>query len=138
MTFLNLIKAPRWLWVSVTVFAMAYTTSALAVGTASGTDITNRATVNYDVSTIPQTLIESAPGVGNSTPGAGLGTNTVFEVDNLVDLTVTEVGGTHTRSPSRWMAEFPMHRRRSCLWRTAKATNGQPKRRITHTSAGSC
>ncbi len=96
MTFLNLIKPRRWLWMSVAVFATAYTTSALAVGTASGTDITNRATVNYDVSTIPQTLIESAPGAGNSTPGAGLGTNTVFEVDNLVDLTVTEVGGTHT------------------------------------------
>ena len=96
MTFLNLIKPRRWLWMSVAVFAMAYTTSALAAGTASGTDITNRATVNYEVGAVPQTLIESAPGAGNSTPGATFGENTVFKVDNLVDLTVAEVGGTHT------------------------------------------
>jgi uncharacterized repeat protein (TIGR01451 family) len=81
---------------SVAVFTMGYTTSALAVGTASGTDIVNRATVNYEVGAVPQALIESAPGAGNSTPGATNGTDTVFEVDNLVDLTVAEVGGTHT------------------------------------------
>ncbi len=96
MTFLNLIKAPRWLWVSVSVFAMAYTTSALAVGTASGTDIVNRATINYEVGAVPQELIESAPGAGNSTPGVTNGTDTVFEVDNLVDLTVAEVGAADT------------------------------------------
>ncbi len=96
MTFLNLTKPRRWLWMPVALFAMAYTTSALALGTASGTDITNRATVNYEVSAVPQVLIESAPGAGNSTPGVTEGTDTVFEVDNLVDLTVAEVGGTHT------------------------------------------
>ncbi len=80
----------------MTVFGMVYASSALAVGTASGTDILNRATVNYQVGAVDQTLIESAPGAGNSTPGVTNGTDTVFEVDNLVDLTVTEVLGTHT------------------------------------------
>ncbi len=96
MTFPKLIRAPCLLWMSVAVFAMAYTTSALAVGTASGTNILNRATVNYDVGAVTQEPIESAPGAGNSTSGINNGDDTDFEVDNLVDLTVAEVGATHT------------------------------------------
>ena len=96
MTFLSRFRLRRLLWMSVALYAMAHTTSALAVGTASGTNILNRATVNYEVGAIPQELIESAPGAGNSTPGLGLGTDTDFEVDNLVDLTVAEVNGTYT------------------------------------------
>ncbi len=96
MTFLGRIRHRCLLWMSVALFAMAYTTSALAVGTASGINITNRATINYEVGAVPQELIESAPGVGNSLPGVTNGTDTVFEVDNLVDLTVAEVGAADT------------------------------------------
>jgi len=65
------------------------------LGTASDTDIANRATVDYQVGGVSQTGIESSP-LGNSTPGAGAGADTLFEVDNKVDLTVVEVDGAHT------------------------------------------
>jgi hypothetical protein len=61
---------------------------ALAVGTASGTSIANRSTVNYQVGTIAQTPIESKPGAGNSTPGVGNGADTTFLVDDKVIVTV--------------------------------------------------
>ncbi|MBI5971267.1 MAG: hypothetical protein HY884_08965 [Deltaproteobacteria bacterium] len=60
---------------------------ANAVGTASGTSITNKASINYQVGGVAQTLIESSP-TGNTTAGAGNGTNTTFVVDNRVNLTV--------------------------------------------------
>ena len=41
-------------------------------------------------------VIESAPGAGNSTPGATLGTDTVFEVDRLIDFELTGPGGGNT------------------------------------------
>ena len=46
--------------------------SAFAAGTDTNfdTDITNTASVNYSVSGVPQTVINSSP-TGNSTPGAG-------------------------------------------------------------------
>jgi uncharacterized repeat protein (TIGR01451 family) len=68
---------------------------ALAVGTPSGTSVDNRAQVDYEVGTVAQLPIESSP-TGNSTPGLTNGTDTSFLVDNLVDLTVAEVGGTAT------------------------------------------
>ncbi len=61
--------------------------SALASGTASGTSIANKATVNYDVNSVAQSPIESSP-TGNSTSGAGNGTNTTFVVDNKVDVSI--------------------------------------------------
>ena len=66
--------------------------TAFAAGTASSTNISNTATVNYDVGGVAQTLIESSP-TGNSTPGVGLGTATSFLVDNRVDLTVANSAG---------------------------------------------
>lgn len=82
--------------------------SAWALGTAAGTSIDNRATINYTVSGVGQTLIESDPG-GNSTPGAGLGGDTSFLVDNRVDLTVTNQDGANiivTPSQTGAVTEF--------------------------------
>lgn len=73
---------------------------AHAAGTAAGQPIANRATVNYEVSGVPQTLIESSP-AGNSTAGAGNGTDTSFVVDNRVNLTVVTTDATYvTVSPA--------------------------------------
>jgi len=69
--------------------------SALAAGTASGSSITNTATLNYSVGAVPQTLIESSP-TGNTTAGAGAGTATSFTVDNKINMTVAEVGSSVT------------------------------------------
>lgn len=60
---------------------------AMATGTSSGTSIANKATVNYKVSTVSQTPIESSP-TGNATPGVGNGTNTTFLVDDKVIFTI--------------------------------------------------
>ncbi len=68
---------------------------ALAAGTTSGTNVSNTATINYNVGIVPQTVIESSP-AGNSTPGVGSGTPTTFVVDNKVDLTVSEANATYT------------------------------------------
>lgn len=65
--------------------------TASAVGTVSGTNVDNTASVNFQVGGVPQTEIESSPS-GNSTPGAGNGAPTSFVVDNVVDLTVVETG----------------------------------------------
>lgn len=70
---------------------IAVSQQALAVGTAANTTINNRATVNYQVSGVSQTPIESSP-TGNSTPGANNGANTAFLVDRKIDLIVQEVG----------------------------------------------
>lgn len=53
--------------------------SALAQNTPSGTTITNTATLDYSVNTVPQSQVTSNP--------------TTFLVDNKVDLTVTTVDG---------------------------------------------
>jgi uncharacterized repeat protein (TIGR01451 family) len=67
--------------------------AAWALGTPSGTSITNRATINYTVGTVPQTLIESSP-TGNATPGVNNGANTGFVVDNRVNVVVASLGNT--------------------------------------------
>src|SRR3954463_14350769 len=76
--------------------AIAIAQQALAAGTAANTDIVNRATVNFQVSGVAQTPVESSP-TGNSTAGVGNGADTSFKVDNKIDLTVTEVGGAATQ-----------------------------------------
>lgn len=81
--------------VALMLAALGAAQETLAVGTPSGTSVNNRATVTYDVATVTQTPIESSP-TGNSTPGLGAGTDTAFVVDNMVDLTLTEVSGTAT------------------------------------------
>jgi len=80
----------------IALIGMAFTMSAQAAGTLSGTTISNRAQIDYSVGGVPQTLIESAPGPGNSTPDVGNGADTQFLVDNLVDLTVAEIGAAAT------------------------------------------
>ncbi|MGH8186733.1 MAG: hypothetical protein ACREUC_09235, partial [Steroidobacteraceae bacterium] len=58
--------------------------SAYAVGTPSGTTISNQATVNYSVGGVSQTPITSAAAQ--------------FVVDSRIDLTVTEVSGNATQT----------------------------------------
>jgi hypothetical protein len=57
-----------------------------AVGTPSGTVVSNTATMNYSVGGVAQTAIGSSP-TGNT---SGAGTATTFVVDNKVNLTVAE------------------------------------------------
>jgi len=92
--------SPVWglYWQAAAVFGvllMAWSGLAGAVGTASSTTITNRSSLTYSVGSVAQTLIESSP-TGNSTPGATLGTDTTFVVDNKVDVLVTEGNSTYT------------------------------------------
>ena len=74
------------LMVSAALFGLV-SQSTLAVGTASGTTISNLATLSYSVGGVAQTDIGSSP-TGNP---AGAGTATTFVVDNKVNLSV--VGG---------------------------------------------
>lgn len=86
--------------VVLAVVAVAAPQLAQAAGTAAGQPIANRATVNYEVGGVPQTLIESSP-AGNSTAGAGNGADTSFVVDNRVNLTVVTTDATSvTVSPA--------------------------------------
>jgi uncharacterized repeat protein (TIGR01451 family) len=80
---------------AVLLSSLAYVQVASAVGTDAGTTVGNRATVNYNVGTVPQTPIESSPG-GNSNPGVGNGANTNFVVDNRINFNVTELSGNAT------------------------------------------
>ncbi len=75
---------------------LLFTQQAFAVGTAADTDVDNLATVSYEVGTVLQDVVESAPGAGNAVPGAGNGTVTTFKVDNRVDFSLTQVGATNT------------------------------------------
>jgi uncharacterized repeat protein (TIGR01451 family) len=59
-------------------------------------DITNRASVNYSVSGVPQTVIRSAPGPGNSTPGINGGADTTFKVDKKLMFVAEETDGAAT------------------------------------------
>jgi len=93
MKSLTLSKMLAWLPVIALLWGVSF--SAHALGTASTTSITNRATINYDVGTTAQTPIESSP-AGNTTSGVGNGTDTAFVVDNRVDLSLAEVGATFT------------------------------------------
>lgn len=82
------VKAVRWLSTIVlfgTLLTMMFPAGAWAVGTASGTTISNQATISYDVATIAQTPIAS-DGDGNFGNGPE---STDFVVDNLVDLNVS-------------------------------------------------
>jgi len=72
---------------SIAASVLLLSQQALAVGTAAGTDIDNRATVTYSVNLNPQTGIESSP-TGNSTPGLNSGGDTTFVVDNRVDFSL--------------------------------------------------
>jgi uncharacterized repeat protein (TIGR01451 family) len=71
--------------------------SAFAAGTDTNysTPITNTASVNYSVSGVPQTVINSSP-TGNSTPGAGNGAVTSFLVDKRIMFIAEETDGAAT------------------------------------------
>jgi len=69
---------------------------AATTDTNFNTDITNRASVNYSVSGVPQTVIRSAPGAGNSTPGAGGGADTTFKVDKKIMFITEETNSAAT------------------------------------------
>jgi uncharacterized repeat protein (TIGR01451 family) len=84
--------------------ALSAAQSAQAVGTASGTSVDNRATVQYSVGATTQPVIESSP-TGNTASGVGNGLDTSFVVDNMVDLTVAELSGGYTISPSGGVSE---------------------------------
>ena len=88
-----------WQGFGITAVLLLLTQSAFALGTDEDTDINNRASVDYAVGGVGQVVIESAPGAGNSAPGATLGTDTVFEVDRLIDFEVTGPGGTTIIAP---------------------------------------
>ena len=68
------------------------------------TNIVNRASVNYSVSGVPQTVIRSSP-LGNSTPGAAGGADTDFEVDKKIMFVAEETDGAATVS-LRWLLPF--------------------------------
>ena len=82
-------------YAALTLAAMTAATSVQAAGTLSGTPVDNIASVDFEVGGIPQEVIRSSP-TGNSVPGATGGAFTSFVVDNLVDLSVSEVIGSHT------------------------------------------
>src|SRR5690349_12927909 len=71
--------------------------SAFAAGTDTNADlsITNRASVNYSVSGVAQTVIRSSP-TGNSVPGAGNGADTTFKVDRKLMFLVEETNAAAT------------------------------------------
>ncbi|MES2489200.1 MAG: hypothetical protein V4607_05360 [Pseudomonadota bacterium] len=83
-------------------FAVGGLAPAYAAGTAAGTTISNKATVNYSVGGVAQTPVESSP-TGNNAAGAGSGANTNFLVDRKLALTVTEqdAGTTVNVSPGQ-------------------------------------
>lgn len=85
-------KTTRWiknagLFAAIVMLLWAIPQMAMAAGTASGTNIDNLATVDYQVGGVDQDPIESAP-TGNSTPGVGNGTETTFVVDTSLDMSV--------------------------------------------------
>ena len=85
----------RVILASVLALAGSLVNTAYAQKTPAGVSIQNRASVNYSVGGVAQTVIESSP-TGNTTPGVNSGTNTTFVVDNLIDLTVAETSGNAT------------------------------------------
>lgn len=58
--------------------------------TNAGTTVSNLATLNFQVGGVAQTEIESSE-AGNSAPGVGNGSATTFDVDRILDLTVTAI-----------------------------------------------
>lgn len=89
------VKAVRWLSTIVlfgALLTLMFPAGAWAVGTASGTTISNQATITYQVGTVAQTPINS-DGDGNFGNGPE---STDFLVDRMVDLTIAEADGTYT------------------------------------------
>ena len=86
--------------VRLAVVALGLIGAAPSVFAAGGdtnysTSINNTASVNYSVSGVPQTVINSSP-TGNSTPGAGAGAATTFLVDKRIMFIAEETDGAAT------------------------------------------
>jgi hypothetical protein len=73
-----------WALLLIGAVVVAAPQQASALGTASGTPIANRATINYQVGGVPQAAIGSSP-TGNT---SGAGVDTTFVVDDKVMMTV--------------------------------------------------
>ncbi len=80
MKYLRKLGLPGLLFVGV--LALGTSPPGFAAGTASGTDVTNTATLSFSVGGVPQTDIPSNV--------------TTFKVDNKVDVTVAETSGGYT------------------------------------------
>lgn len=83
--------------VALSLVGMAPSAFAAGTDTNFDTDITNRASVSYSVSGVPQTVIRSSP-TGNSTPGAAGGADTTFKVDKRLMFVAEETNGAATVS----------------------------------------
>jgi uncharacterized repeat protein (TIGR01451 family) len=82
--------------VALSLGGLAPSAFAATTDTNFDTSIVNRASVNYSVSGVPQTVIRSAPGAGNSTPGAGGGSDTTFKVDKKLMFLTEETNAAAT------------------------------------------
>ena len=69
--------------------------SASNVFAAANDDISNRATISYQVGTVLQPVIESSE-AGNATPGVGAGADTLFKEDRVINFTVAQEAGAST------------------------------------------
>jgi hypothetical protein len=93
MKFLNLRK---FIIAVMAIFGFLVSGHSVAQ-TAADTDIDNFATLKFTVGASPELVLESGPEnadpslSGNTVLGGGNGTNTKFEVDRLIDLTVARI-----------------------------------------------
>ena len=78
-------------------FSLIHAPNALA---AAGDTIGNTATIGYSVNGAAQTVIESAGGAGNTTPGVGNGAATTFVEDRSLNFVVTRGGATSSVTPN--------------------------------------
>ncbi len=78
-------------------FSLLYASGAMA---AAGDTIGNTATLGYSVGGATQTVIESAGGAGNSTPGIGNGSATTFVEDRELNFSITRGGATSLVTPN--------------------------------------
>ncbi|MDO8282969.1 MAG: hypothetical protein Q7U10_10185 [Thermodesulfovibrionia bacterium] len=75
------------------VFGLAMTATAAPIGTPSGTNINNQASIDYEVGGVNQPDIPSSP-TGCDNPACGA--DTTFEVDRKLDLNVAEASSGRT------------------------------------------
>src|SRR5579859_6437167 len=87
MKLVNTVRLAGAMLAGVVLSLFTGTAFAAAVGTPTGTSISNLATVNYSVNSIAQTPVGSSP-TGNS---SGAGTATTFIVDTKLALLVQTI-----------------------------------------------
>lgn len=102
MSKLRFLNTPRRLLRSVLAIsaAAALAGTAFADGTDAGTTVENTFVLNYDVNSVSQAPITNDTDPATQPPGAVVqGTPTLFTVDRLVDLTVSEVNSPLSVTP---------------------------------------